>query len=91
MGASCRQDGGRGGVISPPPRCIELRRVYWRQNRPSPGASYHFGLRQIVETDAVLVDDSIGSMLDAVTAFMFDVTECFGVGTLTRDAVAWQE
>lgn len=65
-----------------------LHGVHWQQGRPSPGSNLFFALRHGVESEATLADESADAILAAVTAFMAELAESFGVAPLSPQSVA---
>ena len=65
-----------------------LHAVHWSLNRPSPGPNLFFCLRHGVETEATLEDETPDLILAAVSAFMRELAESFGVTPLTPQSVA---
>jgi hypothetical protein len=64
-----------------------LRNVMWWQSRPSPGSLPFRGLKDLVIHQAVLKDDSRESAIDAVSGFIDEMTDNFGVSPLSRSQI----
>ena len=64
-----------------------LRNVMWWQSRPSPGALPFRGLNDFVIHQEVLKDDSRDSSIDAVSGFIDEMTDNFGVPPLLRSQI----
>jgi len=65
-----------------------LRKVRWWLSRPSPGSRPFLGLNDVATHECTLADDSRTAAIDAVSGFMEELTDNFGVESLTREQVA---
>lgn len=65
-----------------------LRGVMWWQSRPTPGSLPFLGLKDMVGYQAILRDDSRESALKAVSGFIDEMTDNFGVASILSDQVA---
>lgn len=65
-----------------------LRNVQWWMSRPSPGSKPFKGLNDIVTSEFTLVGDDRQTVIEAVAAFMDEITDNFGVNSLTLQQVA---
>jgi hypothetical protein len=65
-----------------------LRNVMWWQSRPNPSSLPFLGLKDFVCHKAVLRDDSRECAIDAVGGFIDEMTDNFGVPSLSRYQIA---
>jgi len=66
---------------------VGLRNVMWWQSRRSPGSLPFRGLNDSVSHLAVLSEDSREDVIDVVSGFIDEMTDNFGVPSLSRDQV----
>jgi hypothetical protein len=65
-----------------------LRNVMWWHPRPSPGSRPFLGLKDAVSYEAILRDDRRESALAAVSGFIDEMTDNFGVAPIMLDHLA---